>query len=52
MSQKTRSSSSPKRSELAAHPDGGPMAKAEMSTADCLGSREGSSRAGPPQGWG
>src|SRR5271165_2857353 len=28
------------------------MAKAEMSTADRLGSREGSSRAGPPQGWG
>ena len=28
------------------------VAKAEMSMADRLGSREGSSRAGPPQGWG
>src|SRR5271157_2600522 len=28
------------------------VAKAEMSTADRLGSREGSSRAGPPQGRG
>src|SRR5208337_684795 len=33
-------------------PAGGPVAKAEMSTADRLGSREGSSRAGPPQGRG
>ena len=28
------------------------MAKPEISTADRLRSREGSSRAGPPQGWG
>ena len=33
-------------------PAGGPVAQAEMSTAERLGSREGSSRAGPPQGWG
>ena len=33
-------------------PAGGPVAKAEMSTADRLRSREGSSRAGPPQGRG
>ena len=33
-------------------PAGGPVAKAEMSTADRLGSREGSSRAGPPAGEG
>jgi hypothetical protein len=31
---------------------GGPVAKPEMSTADRLGSSEGSSRAGPPQGRG
>ena len=33
-------------------PAGGPVAKPEMSTADRLRSREGSSRAGPPQGRG
>ena len=33
-------------------PAGGPVAKPEMSTADRLGSSEGSSRAGPPQGRG
>ncbi len=33
-------------------PAGGPVAQAEMSTAERLGSREGSSRAGPPHGWG
>jgi len=33
-------------------PAGGPVARPEIGTADRLGSREGSSRAGPPQGWG
>src|SRR5208282_1144487 len=33
-------------------PAGGPVAKPEISTADRLCSREGSSRAGPPQGRG
>src|SRR5271165_5070229 len=33
-------------------PAGGPVAKPELSTADRLGSREGSRRAGPPQGRG
>ncbi len=36
----TRSLSSQKRSEPAAHPCRGPVAKPEMSTADRLGSRE------------
>src|SRR5271166_5430725 len=47
--EKTRSSSSQKRSEHAAHPCRGPGGQggAEMSTADRLGSVQGKGRAGP-----